>query len=103
MCERLDDLGAIVYAISRSPQHLTTLKQARPNIKTLALDLSDWTNTKTELTTFLATVQIDGLVNNAGLGSGKSVYELTEQDFDEYVFGKRPIEPIQIENFLVHL
>lgn len=85
MCERLDDLGAIVYAISRSPQHLDTLKQARPNIKMLALDLSDWTATKTKLTQFMANVEIDGLVNNAGLGSGKSVYELTEKDFDEYV------------------
>lgn len=83
MCERLDELGARVYAISRTPRHLDSLKAARPKITTLALDLSNWTTTKVELTKFLAGVQVDGLVNNAGLGSGKSVYDLTEKDFDE--------------------
>lgn len=34
----------------------------------------------------MAGVEVDGLVNNAGLGSGKSVYDLTEKDFDEYDF-----------------
>lgn len=48
----------------------------------LQLDLSDWSKTRGELTKMLENVEIDGLVNNAGVGASKSVFDLTEEDFD---------------------
>lgn len=85
LCERLDALGAEIYAISRSPQPLAELKAARPRINTIHLDVSDWNNTRAELQKHLKDVQIDGLVNNAAIAISKPVTELNEQDFDKYV------------------
>lgn len=76
-------MGAIVYAISRSPGPLNELKAACPNVIILQLDLSDWTATRSELIKLLKNVKIDGLVNNAGVAICKPVDELTEKDFDE--------------------
>lgn len=85
LCERLDGLGAIVYAISRSAEPLAELKAANPRVKTIHLDVSDWDNTRLQLQTHLKDVKIDGLVNNAAISICKTVYELNEKDFDEYV------------------
>lgn len=83
LCERLNSLEAIVYAISRSAEPLNELKAACPKVITLALDVADWAKAKTELTKLLKDVKIDGLVNNAGIAICKPVEELTEKDFDE--------------------
>lgn len=83
MSERLDALGATVYAISRSLQPLNDLKLTNPNIIIISLDLSDWKTTRTKLEKEFACIKIDGLVNNAGIAICKSVTELNEKDFDE--------------------
>lgn len=85
LCERLDALGAIVYAVSRSAEPLLELKSTHPRVKTIQLDVSDWDNTKIQLQKHLNGVKIDGLVNNAAISVSKTVYELTEKDFDKYV------------------
>lgn len=84
MCERLYDMGADVYAISRSLQPLQELKSQRPKISILQLDLSNWSTTRMEVTKFLKNLKVDGLVNNAGMGGSKSIYNLDESDFDKY-------------------
>lgn len=83
LCERLDALGAIVYAISRSIEPLIELKLACPKVNTIQLDISDWTRAKDELTKLLKNVKIDGLVNNAGIAICKPIGELNESDFDK--------------------
>lgn len=83
ICERLYASGATVYAISRSSGPLNELKAACPNVITLQIDLADWTKTRTELTKLLKNIEIDGLVNNAGIAICKPITELTEKDFDE--------------------
>lgn len=85
LCERLDKLGAIVYAISRSAEPLAELKAAHPRVETIHLDVSDWSNTRTQLQKHMKDVKIDGLVNNAAISISKSVYEFDEEDFDTYV------------------
>lgn len=83
LCERLDALGATVYAISRSPGPLNELKSTNPRVIIVALDLSDWSKSREELEKVFNGVKIDGLVNNAGVAICKAVTELTEKDFDE--------------------
>ena len=83
LCERLDALGATVYAISRSVEPLAELKQSNPRIITLSMDLSNWSSSRTEIEKHFKNVKIDGLVNNAGLAICKPLAELTEKDFDE--------------------
>lgn len=83
MCERLDGLGAIVYAISRSIEPLNELKTARPKVNIIQIDLSNWTKANTELTRTLKNVKIDGLVNNAGVAICKPIGQYSEKDFDE--------------------
>lgn len=83
LCERLDSLGATVYAISRSIEPLSELKEAAPCINIVQLDLSDWTKSRVELQSVFRNIKIDGLVNNAGVAVCKPIEELTEKDFDE--------------------
>lgn len=82
----MTELGATVYAISRSLKPLEELKKSHPNVFILQLDLSDWSKTRTELAKVIKDIKIDGLVNNAGVGASKSVFDLTEEDFDRLVF-----------------
>lgn len=83
LCERLDALGATVYAISRSVEPLAELKESHPRVITVPVDLSNWSTTRNELEKHFKNVKIDGLVNNAGLGLAKPLAEITEKDFDE--------------------
>lgn len=83
LCERLDVLGATVYAISRSVEPLNELKATNPRIIIVQLDLSVWSSTRIELEKLFKNVKIDGLVNNAGIAICKPFMELNEKDFDE--------------------
>lgn len=83
LCERMDALGATVYAISRSLEPLNDLKSKNPNIIIISLDLSDWKTSRTKLENEFNGIKIDGLVNNAGIAICKPVSELSEKDFDE--------------------
>lgn len=76
-------MGANVFAISRSAGPLNKLKELCPRVAILQLDLGDWTAARSGLTEFLKHVEIDGLVNNAGIAICKPIEELTEKDFDE--------------------
>lgn len=79
----MDGLGAIVYAVSRSAEPLAELQATHPRIKTINLDLGDWTNTREQLQKHFKDVKIHGLVNNAAIAICKPVSELSEKDFDE--------------------
>lgn len=83
MCERLDALGAKVYAISRSVEPLNELRATNPRVVTIPLDLSDWKSSRTHIEKVFSGIKIDGLVNNAGVAICKPVTELSEKDFDE--------------------
>lgn len=83
MVEKLYDLGATIYAVSRSPTPLEELKSVCPNVHTASIDLGNWNETRSALAKFLNGVKVDGLVNNAGIAIMKPFEELTEADFDE--------------------
>lgn len=62
LCERLDAIGATVYAISRSIEPLNELVASNPRIKSIQIDLSDWSIARAELEKHFKAVKIDGLV-----------------------------------------
>lgn len=79
---RLYEYGANIYAFSRSNGPLEELKSQCPNIKTITIDLGKWNET-IEALKILDGIEIDGLVNNAGIAVIKPFLETTEKDFDE--------------------
>lgn len=82
MVQRLYELGATIYAISLEIGPLEELQKQLPTIKIVAFDLSDWKATREKLSEFLEGVQVDGLVNNAGVTIVKPFLEFTEAEYD---------------------
>uniref|UniRef100_A0A1B0AIV7 Ketoreductase domain-containing protein n=1 Tax=Glossina pallidipes TaxID=7398 RepID=A0A1B0AIV7_GLOPL len=77
LCKQLAKAGANVIGVGRN--HLEELKADCPSIETIKVDLKDWQKTRDALA---PVVQLDGLVNNAGVAHIKPFVELTEEDFD---------------------
>lgn len=50
-----------------------------------SLDLSSWSDSRKKLTEVFQNVELDGLVNNAGITICKPFEQLTEQDYDKWV------------------
>lgn len=55
------------------------------NIITVSLDLSNWSDTRKTLSKVFNNVEIDGLINNAGITICKKFEDFTEEDYDKYV------------------
>lgn len=79
--ERLNSYGAKVYAISL--ETMEDLKMQFSNVEVLSMDLSNWCDVKVNLAKFLKGVELDGLVNNAGITICKPFEEFTEEDYDK--------------------
>ncbi|XP_063697129.1 L-xylulose reductase [Culicoides brevitarsis] len=79
LCKTLHELGAKVIAVSRNQKPLDELAAECSGIKTIAVDLAKWQETREALKniTFL-----DALVNSAGVAVIKPFAEMTESDFD---------------------
>lgn len=56
--------------------------KAYSNIITVSLNLSNWSEARVTLTKVFENVEIDGLVNNAGITICKKFEEFTEADYD---------------------
>lgn len=69
-----------MYALDVSP--MEDLK-SNPNVVTVQVDLSNWSQTRSTLTAALKNVDVHGLVNNAGITICKPFEELTEEDYDK--------------------
>lgn len=69
-----------MYAVSLEP--MEDLK-SYPNVVTVSLDLSKWSEARETLTKVFENVEVDGLVNNAGITICKPFEELTEEDYDK--------------------
>lgn len=81
LCKRLYEYGADIYAFSRSKGPLDELKAECPNINVVAVDLGSWNQT-IDAFKILNGLEIDGLVNNAGVAVIKPFLEQTEADYD---------------------
>lgn len=53
------------------------------NVVTISVDLSNWSETRKTLTESFKNVEVDGLVNNAGITICKPFEEFTEEDYDK--------------------
>ncbi|CAG7837800.1 unnamed protein product [Allacma fusca] len=76
---KLHELGANVYAVSKNPDNLTTLKTECPNTHPVAVDLSNWEATREAVEKLPV---VDYLVNNAGILIGGNFLDVLPQDFD---------------------
>lgn len=70
-----------MYALSLEP--MDDLKSVCPSVVTVSLDLTDWSNVRELLNEVFKNVEVDGLVNNAGIVICKPFEELTEDDYDK--------------------
>lgn len=78
---KLLEYGATkVYAIDISAMENL---QTYSNVETVSVDLSKWCETRKILTKVLENVEVDGLVNNAGITICKPFEQLTEKDYDK--------------------
>lgn len=80
MVERLSEYGATIYAVSI--ECMEELSKTCKNIFPIQVDLRDWAGTKEALIKMIGDEKIDGIVNNAGVGALKSIYDLTEDDYE---------------------
>ncbi|GFY73236.1 hypothetical protein TNIN_418731 [Trichonephila inaurata madagascariensis] len=71
--------GAHVIALSRTIEHLVTLKNEVPSIETISVDVGDWKQTETIVKEL---GPIDLLVNNAGISALHEVGSVTEEECD---------------------
>ncbi|CAG7837801.1 unnamed protein product [Allacma fusca] len=80
LCLKLaNDLGAIVWAVSKNPDNLNSLKAECPTITPVSVDLEDWGATRSAIDSI---GPVDYLVNNAGVLIIKSFLDTTAEDFD---------------------
>ncbi|XP_015920947.1 L-xylulose reductase [Parasteatoda tepidariorum] len=77
--KELVSLEASVVALSRTKEHLVTLKNEFPQIEIVAVDIADWKETE-KVVKNLGT--FDLLVNNAGIGELEKVGDITEDVVD---------------------
>ena len=86
---KLAELGAEVFAVSKTESRLETLRAENESIKTICVDLSDWKATRESLVRLPA---MDGLVNNAGMGQTNPFLEVQEEELDEiYAVNVKPV------------
>lgn len=79
---RLFRNGATVYALSKTPDHLKSLRQEFPEIHIVCVDLTDWQATQKAVEDI---GHIDLLVNNAGVSVLESFLDIKPESFDKYV------------------
>ncbi|KAM4691715.1 L-xylulose reductase [Rhinophrynus dorsalis] len=71
--------GAEVIALSRTPGDLESLASECPGVKTVCVDLADWSATEAAVS---GIGPVDLLVNNAGVALLQPLLEVTEDAFD---------------------
>lgn len=76
---RLSQCGAQVFAISKTAENLTKLKEECPSIETVQVDISDWNATRNAVTE-LGDIHL--LVNNAGIAKLESFLHVKPDTFD---------------------
>jgi len=76
---RLSKFKGTVIALSKTKEHLQSLKQHDSKIQTLCVDLRDWEATRKAVSSVLP---IDLLVNNAGIAILDPFLSLKPDDFD---------------------
>lgn len=76
---KLTEMGAQVFALSRTKIHLDSLKAECPAITTVCVDLSNWDDARQAVS---ALTPIHLLVNNAAMASLDPVLDAKPEDFD---------------------
>lgn len=77
---KLVGMGAQVFALSRTADHLESLKAECPAVQTICVDLSDWTATREAVEKI---TPIDLLVNNAAYATLAPFLTTSPESFDK--------------------
>lgn len=77
--ERLSDLGAKVYALSKNADNLNKLKDDFPDVITICVDLGDWNATRESLENLEA---VDCVINNAAVAITSDFFSIKPDDID---------------------
>jgi L-xylulose reductase len=77
---RLAQDNAIVTALDVSESALQELKTSLPKVNAIQCDVSKWGSTKSIVQSI---GPIDHLVNNAGIGTTRSLLKITEEDYNQ--------------------
>ncbi|ODM93715.1 L-xylulose reductase [Orchesella cincta] len=73
--------GATVYALSKNPEHLKTLKEEFPKVIPICVDLSNWE----EASKAVESIEpVDCLINNAGIAQRAAFLETSPQNVDAH-------------------
>ncbi|KAL3870321.1 hypothetical protein ACJMK2_038396 [Sinanodonta woodiana] len=78
--KKLAECGAECVALSKTQEHLDSLKKEVPRIQTVMVDLADWTATRHALEKI---GKIDLLVNNAAIAIASPFLETTKDELDK--------------------
>ncbi|KAF5287517.1 hypothetical protein FQA39_LY04145 [Lamprigera yunnana] len=79
IAKRLVQCGADVIAVGRTQSDLDSIKLEHPSIRTIVLDIQNWSKTKEALKDV---GNIDLLVNNAGVAILEPILDVSEASFD---------------------
>jgi len=82
LCEKLHEMGALVWALCKNQEWLSSLAAEKPGIQTICVDLEDWAETRKAIEN-LEVVKFDCLVNNAGIGGGATFMQITPDMVDK--------------------
>lgn len=85
--QKLVESKAQVIAVSLLQDELDQLAKELPGVRTIQVDLRDWKATRKALE---GLGRVDGLVNNAGVAIVAPFFQITEEQFDLYVFRALP-------------
>ncbi|XP_057367616.1 L-xylulose reductase-like [Daphnia carinata] len=80
IAKRLFEHGAVVFALSKSPENLQSLLCELPGIHTVTVDLEDWEATEKAVK---GLGHIDLLVNNAGVAILEPFLDIKNESFDK--------------------
>lgn len=73
--------NAKVVAVSKTREHLMSLKKDFDNIETICVDIGDWNGTKEALS---HVTDVEFLVNNAAYAHGQLLGQVTEDEVDRH-------------------
>lgn len=73
------EIGAVVFAISRTKKYLDELKAKCPDVHVFVVDLENWDATKAVVESIGV---VDGVVNNAAILKHVSLSDSTPEDYE---------------------
>jgi len=79
LCVKLHEYEANIFALSQNENNLVSLRTECPGIKTIQVDIGDWSATRGKISEL---PPLDCLINNAGVIEWENFMGITPENFD---------------------